>query len=173
MLPLVVTLALDAAAQARFDAERARLYPDGSAGAHVTLFHSVPGELETAARLDLSDAAGPAFRVGVAGVLPLARGAAYALASAELTRRHHLLQQLWWPQLTDRDQKGLRAHLTVQNDASPAEARATVSVLRRAFRPHDVSAVAFVLWRDDGGGWTELERFPFPPPTDLVTYRAP
>lgn len=161
--PLVVTLAVDAEAQQHFDAERARLFPAGrtAVGAHVTLFHAVPGELEEQVRADLVDRAGPPFPVGVAGVLPLGRGAAYALASTELVRRHRALQQRWWEHLTRQDQQPFRPHVTVQNMVRPAEARATVAVLRRAFRPFEIDAQGFVLWRYDGGPWTELARIPF------------
>lgn len=161
--PLVVTLAIEDSAQQRFDEERRRLFPPGrtQVGAHVTLFHAVPGELEERVRADLVAAAGPPFPVGVAGVLPLGRGAAYALASPELTRRHRELQQLWWNHLTRQDQQGFRPHITVQNKVEPAEARATVAVLRRGFRPFEVRADGFVLWRYDGGPWTELGRIPF------------
>lgn len=161
--PLVVTLAIEDAAQQRFDAERARLFPPGrtQVGAHVTLFHAVPGELEEQVRADLVRAGGPAFPVGVAGVLPLGRGVAYALASTELTGRHRELQQLWWNHLTRQDRQGFRPHITVQNKVEPAQARATLAVLRRAFRPFEVRAEGFVLWRYDGGPWTELARIPF------------
>jgi 2'-5' RNA ligase superfamily protein len=161
--PLVVTLAVDAAAQERFDAERARLFPAGrtEVGAHITLFHAVPGELEEDARADLVELAEPPFTVGVAGVLPLGRGTAYALASPELVRRHRVLQQRWWPHLTGQDQQPLRAHVTVQNKVEPAQARATLAVLRRSFRPFQLRAEGFVLWRYDGGPWTELARIPF------------
>ena len=169
MQPLVVTLAIDDAAQQRFDAERARLFPPGrtQVGAHVTLFHAVPGELETQVRSDLAAAAGPSFPVGVAAVLPLGRGAAYALVSTELAHRHRALQELWWPHLTAQDRQGLRPHVTVQNKVSPAEARATLTVLRRAFRPFEIRAEASCLWRYDDGPWTELARIPFPPSTDF------
>ncbi len=175
MQPLVVTLALDDAAQQHFDAERERLFPAGrtDVGAHVTLFHAVPGELEMQVRADLALHAGPVFAVGVAGVLPLGRGTAYALVSTELAHRHRKLQQLWWPRLTDQDRQGFRPHVTVQNKVSPAEARATLTVLRRAFRPYEVRAEAFVLWRYDDGPWTELARVPFPPTTDFQLRPAP
>ncbi|MEO9139205.1 MAG: 2'-5' RNA ligase family protein [Jatrophihabitans sp.] len=165
MKPLVITLAVDDVAQQHFDAERTRLFPVGrtQVGAHVTLFHAVPGELEAQVRNDLVQACGPRFPVGVAGVLPLGRGAAYALASPELARRHRALQRQWWPYLTAQDQQGFRPHVTVQNKVSPAEARATLALLRRAFRPYEISATGFVLWRYDDGPWTELARFEFPP----------
>jgi hypothetical protein len=55
---------------------------------HAVLFRAVPDELEERVRVDLVSVAGPPFPVGVAGVLPLADGAALALASASRPRRH-------------------------------------------------------------------------------------
>lgn len=177
MSALAVTLALDAESQGRFDAEHRRWHPIHPAGTgtgldpgtslgidtgpSVTVFHALPDALEERVRVDLVQAAGPPFAVGVAGVLPLPGGVAYALASAELTRRHHALQQWWWDDLAEPDRRGLRPHITVQNGVSAAAARATVTVLRRAFRPYEARAEAFVLWRDNAGRRTELARIPF------------
>ena len=126
--PLVVTLVLDDATQDRFDAERARLFPPGrtAVGAHVTLFHAVPGELRPTVENDLRAAAGPPFDVAVERVAPLGRGAAYALASPELARRHRALQQAWWAHLTAQDRQGFRPHVTVQNKVDAATAKRTV-----------------------------------------------
>lgn len=163
--PLVITLALPDDVQGRLDDERARWFPAGrtAVGAHVTLFHAVPGELETQARADLVAAAGTGFDVRIAAVRSLGRGAAYAVESSELARRHHALQQQWWPHLTRQDQQGLRAHITVQNKVEPAVAKQTVATLTAGFTPYEVAAVGFDLWRYDGGPWTHLTRVPFPP----------
>ena len=162
--PLVVTLALPADVQARFDDERARWFPAGrtAVGAHVTLFHAVPGELEPQVRDDLAEQAGTGFDVRIAAVMALGRGAAYAVESAELARRHRALQRQWWPQLTRQDQQGLRAHVTVQNKVEPAVAKQTVAILTAGFTPYGVTAAGFDLWRYDGGPWTHLTRVPFP-----------
>jgi 2'-5' RNA ligase len=161
--PLVITLALPDDVQARLDDERTRWFPAGrtAVGAHVTLFHAVPGEFETQARADLAAQAGPPFDVRVAAVLPLGRGAAYAVESTELARRHRALQQQWWPHLTRQDQQGLRAHVTVQNKVEPAVAKQTVVMLTAGFTPYEVTAVGFDLWRYEGGPWTHLTRVPF------------
>jgi 2'-5' RNA ligase len=163
--PLVITLALPDDVQARFDEERARWFPAGrtAVGAHVTLFHAVPGELQDEVRAALAEQAGRALDLRVTGVMALGRGAAYRTESAELTRRHRALQQRWWPHLTRQDQQGLRAHVTVQNKVEPAEARRTVAALQASFTPYDVAAVGFDLWRYDGGPWTHLTRVPFTP----------
>ncbi|WP_375490533.1 2'-5' RNA ligase family protein [uncultured Jatrophihabitans sp.] len=160
--PLVVTLVLDDATQQRFDAERARLFPAGrtAVGAHVTLFHAVPGELEEQVRADLAEHAVDAFDVGVDAVMSLGRGAAYRLAAPELDRVHRALQQLWWAHLTRQDRQPLRAHVTVQNKVSAEQARETVAALRASFVPFTAIAHGLALWRYDGGPWTALARFP-------------
>lgn len=157
MTRLVVTLAVEASAEARFATDCAR----HGGVPHVVLFRAVPGELEHRVRVDLVRAAGPPFPVGVAGVLPLADGVAYALVSPELTRRHRTLQQAWWDGLGERDRRPLRAHVLVQTGVPAAQARALVGILRRTLRPHEIRAEGFVLWRDDPDGRTELARIPF------------
>lgn len=123
----------------------------------AVLFRAVPDDLEARVRVDLVGAAGPPFPVGVAGVLPLPDGAALALASPELTLRHRELQEWWGESLAPVDRRPLRAHVVIRRGLAPAAARALFTVRRRAFRPHEVMAVAFVLWRDG----TELAHVPF------------
>jgi 2'-5' RNA ligase len=161
--PLVVTLTLVDATQRRFDDERARLFPPGrtAVGAHVTLFHAVPGELEGQVRADLAAQAGEPFVLHVDEVMSLGRGAAYRVRAPELARAHEALQRLWWPHLTRQDQQPLRAHVTVQNKVSPEQARGTVEQLRAAFTPFATTALGFALWRYDGGPWTPLGHIPF------------
>lgn len=160
--PLVVTLALPYDLQEELDALRRRWFPPGrtAVGAHLTLFHAVPGDVEGQVRAGLAEvaAAGP-VALRLTGVLSLGRGAAYAVESPDLARRHDELQRAWWPHLTRQDQQRLRAHITLQNKVEPAVARATVDALRTGFSPSEVEAPGFDLWRYDGGPWTHLERF--------------
>ncbi|SHH43328.1 2'-5' RNA ligase [Jatrophihabitans endophyticus] len=163
MRSLVVTVRLDDETQQRFERERARWFPAGrtQVGAHVTLFHAVPGELRDDVETDLHDVTGPPFDVAVTGVRSLGRGAAYVLHSDELTRRHATLQRAWWPHLTRQDRQPFRAHVTVQNKVDPATARRTVAELQAAFAPFPVAALGWSLWRYDGGPWTHLIDVPF------------
>jgi 2'-5' RNA ligase len=159
--PLVVTLALPDGVQEELDVLRRRWFPPGrtAVGAHLTLFHAVPGELEDQVRTDLADVAGRGpITVRLSGVLSLGRGAAYAVESPDLARRHDELQRAWWPHLTRQDQQRLRAHITLQNKVEPAVARTTVDALRAGFSPREVEAPGFDLWRYDGGPWTHLVR---------------
>jgi 2'-5' RNA ligase len=160
--PLVVTLALPEEVQEELDALRRRWFPTGrtAVGAHLTLFHAVPGELEPTVRTDLAEvaAAGP-VALRFSGVMSLGRGAAYAVESPDLARRHDELQRAWWPHLTRQDQQRLRAHITLQNKVEAPVARRTVETLRAGFSPFEVEALGFDLWRYDGGPWTHLARF--------------
>jgi 2'-5' RNA ligase len=167
--PLVVTLELDPPAQERFERERAEFFPPGrtQVGAHVTLFHAVPGNALAAAVDDLTAAAARApFPVTVAGLLPLGRGVAYRLVSTELISLHRGLQERWWETLTAQDRQGLRAHVTVQNKVRPDLARATLDTLSARFRPFQAQARGLLLWRYEGGPWTALHRFAFASPLE-------
>jgi 2'-5' RNA ligase len=160
--PLVVTLQLESAAQARFDAERAELFPPGRTAvrAHVTLFHALPAYLRedvegTLGRL----AANAPFGVVITGVYPLGRGVAYRLESDEAQRLHRHLQDRWRAHLTRQDAQPFRPHVTVQNKVDPDVARATLARLRDSFRREVTRAVGLELWRYDGGPWTLLGRW--------------
>ena len=164
--PLVVTLQLEAAAQRRFDAERARLFPSGrtAGGAHVTLFHALPAHLRADVEAQLSEASAvPAFPVHVVEVMSLGRGVAYRLAADPADRLHRRLQDRWRPHLTRQDAQPFRPHVTVQNKVTPEEARDTLTQLRATFRPEVTQAVGLELWRYDGGPWTPLGSWGFSP----------
>jgi 2'-5' RNA ligase len=170
--PLVVTLQLEAAAQRRFDAERAELFPPGRTAvrAHVTMFHALPACLrpDVEAELDRRATAAP-FPVGVTEVFPLGRGVAYRLASDEALRLHRDLQDRWRPHLTRQDAQPFRPHVTVQNKVEPEVARATLERLRATFLPEVTRAVGLELWRYDGGPWTLLRRWTLGSPPLSVT----
>ena len=159
--PLVVTLVLDEAAQARFDAERAALFPAGrtAVGAHVTLFHAVPGEHLGSVRADLDAVHRAAFPVAVTGLQSLGRGVAYRLRSPELAAVHAGLRACWEPWLTSQDAQPFRPHVTVQNKVTADRARDTLARLDAGFVPHEVTALA--LWAYAGGPWESLAHFPF------------
>lgn len=159
----MVTLEIDDEAQARFDRERAALFAPGRTrvGAHVTLFHAVPAAQEPAvlAALSAAAAAREPFAVEVFELMPLGRGVAYRLRSAELLTLHRELQSSWWDGLSPQDRQGFRPHVTVQNKVSPEVAVSTLAQLRQAFEPFEITARALRLWRYEGGPWTGLARF--------------
>lgn len=164
MQPLIVSLVLDPAAQGRFDALRRAHFPPERlvVGAHVTLFHALPGEQEQAVREGLEQAAArEAFDVTVARVQSLGKGVAYALRSDVLTAVHRELQRAWQPWLTRQDAQGLSAHVTVQNKVTPERARRLHAELTASFAPHDVGAEGLALWRYAGGPWEPVATYGF------------
>lgn len=164
MLPLILTLRLDAAASARFDALRAAHFPPerNHLAAHVTLFHALPGEHEEQVRADLAVAASrPSFPVRVSGVRSLGRGVAYDLHAPELAAVRDELARAWGPWLTPQDRQRHRPHVTVQNKTSPEAARSLLAELSAGFVPYDVQAEGLALWRYLGGPWEPLAVVPF------------
>lgn len=162
--PLVVTLVLDPAATARFAELRSALFPAGrtAVGAHVTLFHAVPGALTASVLADVAAAcARPGFPVSVDAVMALGRGAAFRLSSPVLAQVHRTLQQSWWESLTAQDRQAFRPHVTVQNKVSPAVARSTVQQLSNSFSPYEVHALGLAVWRYVGGPWEPVETVRF------------
>jgi 2'-5' RNA ligase len=162
--PLVVDLLLADEAQERFDRLRAAHFPPARlvVGAHVTLFHALPGEHEAAVVGDLRAAADrPPFDVAVTGVRMLGRGVAYTLESPELAALHARLARGWEPWLSPQDRQRHSPHVTVQNKVEPAVARALHAELASSFVPEAVPATGLGLWRYAGGPWEPVDRFPF------------
>ena len=162
MAPLVVTLVLDAETTDRFERERAQYFPSGrtAVGAHLTLFHAVPGERLDDVLEDVREQARrPAFDLAVSEVFALGRGVAYRLESAELVELHDRLQQAWRDGLTQQDRQPLRPHVTVQNKVEPDRARSTLAHLSAVFTPFTATARAVAVWRYVGGPWEPVETF--------------
>jgi len=162
--PLIVTLLLDDAAQQRFEQLRAAHFPPERlvVGAHVTLFHALPGEHLGIVRDELRTAAGrPPFDVALTGVRFLGRGVAIDLAAPELTALRRALAGAFHPWLTRQDQQWSRPHVTVQNKVEPAVARALYAELAAAFVPETVTARGLGLWHYLGGPWSLESEFTF------------
>lgn len=163
--PLILTLGLEAAAQARFDRLRAAHFPAARnfIPAHVTLFHALPGAEGDAIGRALAArcAATPAFTVDATGVRSLGRGVAYVLHAPPLQRLRADLAQLWHDWLTPQDRQGFRPHVTVQNKAEPEAARALLEAMQAGFTPFAFRAEGLALWRYLGGPWEAVSAHPF------------
>lgn len=165
MPPLVVTLLLDEASQARFDELRRRHFPPDRllVGAHVTLFHALPGDEERQVRAVLGRVAErPPFRVEVTGARLLGRGVAYDLAAPEAGIVHGEIASACRGRLTRQDAQGFRPHVTVQNKVPPEQARVVHRQLCEDREPWSVTAVGLGLWRYVGGPWEPVATWRFP-----------
>ena len=157
--PLILTVALDEASAARFDALRRAHFPPerNHLAAHVTLFHALPGEEEVAVVDDVEAAARRrAFPVEVSGVRSLGRGVAYVLRSASLEEVRGELARGWADLLSKQDRSGFRPHVTVQNKVEPATAKALLVELEATFEPWTCRAEGLSLWWYRGGPWEHL-----------------
>ncbi|PPK97337.1 2'-5' RNA ligase [Kineococcus xinjiangensis] len=161
--PLVVTLLLDEAAQARFDDLRRRHFPPerNHLAAHVTLFHALPSERSAEVLRDVSRATARApFPVAVTRVRFLGRGVAYDLAAPELDALRAELAAAWAPWLTPQDSRRFAAHVTVQNKVDPERARALHAELAAAPPLPDATATGVAVWRYLGGPWEAVAASP-------------
>jgi 2'-5' RNA ligase len=160
----ILTLKLDPASQARFEALRQQHYPShlNQIPAHLTLFHQLPPLEEIESTLQHAAQRSP-FPVEVNGLRSLGRGVAFTLASAELHRLHAELSQRFEGYLTAQDRQKFQPHIVVQNKATPEAARALLAQLRAEFRPFPVQAVGLDLWHYLGGPWELAQSFCFDP----------
>ena len=164
-VPLILTLALDPAAQLFFNELRRQHFPPARnfLAAHLTLFHHLPGAEYAAITDQLAQltAAEPPLQLTVSGLRFLGRGVAYALECPPLQAMHKQLQTLWQPQLTPQDQQKLNPHVTVQNKVDPAVARTLHQELAADFQPFEVAGTGLHLWAYRDGPWEELRTFAF------------
>lgn len=165
LAPLILTLQLDAAAQARFDAERAAHFPAkrNYLAAHLTLFHHLPGEAIDAidARLRAVGTGRCSFPLEVLGPWMMGRGVAYRLRSPALVELHAGLAKAWWDWLTPQDRQSLRPHITIQNKVDAGEARALHARLQAGFVPFEVKGIGLRLWHYQGGPWAPAAGYQF------------
>lgn len=163
--PLILTLKLPRDAHARLDAERTAYFPPErlQVGAHVTLFHHLPGPQAPAIAAHLAAEARhhAPFDVRVSSLRFLGRGSAYALESAALHDLRDALARHWEPLLIPQDAQGFRPHVTIANKLDAAKAKALHARLLADFRPWAFTVSGVQLHRYDGGPWTTLGEWAF------------
>ncbi|MGW5723620.1 2'-5' RNA ligase family protein [Amycolatopsis sp. NPDC003865] len=163
--PLIVTLTVDEETQAAWDALRRKWFPPKRlvVGAHVTLFHALPGTHEdevVACCAAVAGSTGP-FTLAVDGVRSLGRGVALVVRAPELASVHARVRRRWADRLTPQDEQPLKPHVTVQNKVSPETAAATLEVLRTDFGPGEATATGLAVWRYVGGPWEPVAALRF------------
>lgn len=161
--PFVLTLTLDQASQDRFDALRSAHFPAHRlvVGAHVTLFHALPSDVDVVSGMAVVVEAEQPFPIKVTGVRFLGRGVAFMLESARLAHLRDRLRSRWSERLTPQDRQPWRPHVTIQNKADPVVAKALYARLSAEFEPYVVTATGLALWIYRGGPWEDAGRLPF------------
>jgi len=162
--PLILTLLLDDASQQYFEDLRNRYFPPHRlvVGAHVTMFHSLPGAHEAELRSVLAEASSrPGFPVDVTGVRHLGNGVAYDLASAPAQELRNVVRRRLAGDLTRQDAQPWKPHVTVQNKVPSATSRELHRQLSASFALWTATAIGLGLWRYLDGPWEPVERWAF------------
>jgi 2'-5' RNA ligase len=155
--PLILTLQMDERSQEHFDRLRELHFPPDRnyLGAHLTLFHKLPGEREA----EISNGLREICReheplvLAATGLRSLGRGVAYELSSPQLSALRRELVRSWEPWLGAQDRQGFKPHITVQNKVSPEQAGVLHQELQATFSPFEVEGIGLSLWRYLGGPW--------------------
>lgn len=167
--PFILTLRFDEVSFALFDAERRRHFPSARnrIPAHLTLFHKLPADGERQIRSDLAEiaaaAAGP-LPLSIEGLRFLGYGTAYTVRSPALDAVRAELARRWANWLTPQDAQRFSGHVTIQNKAPAAEAKALFAQLRTDFQPFEADGTGLLLWRYRGGPWDAAGAFDFAAP---------
>lgn len=162
--PLVVTALFDTDTQAELDARRRRWFPSRRrvVGAHLTLFHALPGERIDDVVAVLTEAAARAPLAAVIETpVALGRGVAHPVDAPGLAAVHGRIRRAFADDLTRQDAARLRAHVTVQNKVDAETARATLAELAAQHRPWTATITGLGLWHYRGGPWEAAGEFAF------------
>ncbi len=159
----ILTLALNEKAQHWFEEQRQQYFPPAMnhIPAHLSLFHSLPGDRNTRHVLSEAAAAQAPFALHLDGVRSMGRGVTYTLTSPELQALHRKLATSFATFLIPQDKQPLQPHVVVQNKVEPAEAKALLTQLQAGFVKREVQATGLLWWEYLGGPWRLLERFQF------------
>ena len=170
--PLILSLKLDDHTFTVVDRLRAQYFPPerNFLPAHVTLFHALPGEHESAVQQTLAARASEtsSFRVMLPKVRLLGKGVALDIECQPLLNLRRTLVSEWSEWLGRQDRQPYHPHITVQNKVTPDEAKQLYRTLSSTWQPLIGSATALLLWRYVGGPWEFVDEYPF-----VATQHAP
>lgn len=161
--PLIITLKIDAEAQAFFDALRRQHFPAhiNYLDAHLTLFHNLPSAeplIDTVLE-DISRR--QPFSLNVADVKHIGNGVAYAIRSATVQEMHLQLQKRFNRWLTAQDRKRSWPHITIQNKVTAFKSMELYNELKKDFKPFDIKAIGLSSWLYLKGPWEHVRDFDF------------
>lgn len=161
---LIVTAALGAQDFAWLDGQRRAHFPPerNQLSAHLTMFHALPPSAEAeAARVLAREALRAPPVATIAGLMNLGRGVAYRIVSDDLEGVRRSVAEQFHGLLTAQDAQGWRPHVTIQNKAETAAARALLRELEASFQPRPLAVAGLELHRYLGGPWERLGRWSF------------
>ncbi len=163
--PIIITAQMGKADQSWADALRRAHFPPerNFLSAHITLFHHLPStqlaEIKTRlSALAREHAPPPAM---LSGVMSLGSGVAYRIDCPGLLAMREALAQGFYGLLTPQDQAKPRLHITVQNKAESAMAKALHTQLSAQFCPRQFEITGFAAHYYRGGPWEAIQSWSF------------
>ncbi|MBV7256844.1 2'-5' RNA ligase family protein [Pacificimonas sp. WHA3] len=165
-VPLILTALMERSAFARFDALRRAHFPPerNLLGAHITMFHHLPGPQSAEIVRELKDAARHETRMAARAsrLHFMGRGSSIIVDSEALSEFRARLAANWAPLLVPQDSQGWRPHVTVQNKGEGKAAKALYNRLSDEFTPWPFIIEGVSLWWYRGGPWEKLRDIRFP-----------
>lgn len=154
--PLIVSALMGSADFAWADGLRRTHFPPdrNQVPAHITLFHHLP----PSALPELGDrlkryAAEASPLAAIIGVLNLGNGVAFHVESQRLLEMRDELAEAFTGLLTPQDQRRPRLHITIQNKASSAEAKALYQAMVAELTGRKLTIAGLAVWHYRGGPW--------------------
>jgi 2'-5' RNA ligase len=165
--PLILTLKLDQTTFEQVNALRQQYFPAerNFIPAHVTLFHALPRDQESAIsqRLQRLCTQTSSITLSLPTLRFLGNGMAIELVSPELVQLRQTLAASWSDWLSAQDRQGYRPHITIQNKVAAPEARRVYGQLLEQWQPLQGDGEGLLLWYYQGGPWTLANEFSFAP----------
>jgi 2'-5' RNA ligase len=162
--PIIVTALFGEADFQRLDQQRRLHFPPerNQLNAHLTLFHHLPPSCLDELRRRLQQETKSSVPVAsITGLMSLGYGVAYRVDSPMLEDVRDNLANAFDGLLIPQDQARWRPHVTIQNKAKPAVAKALLSELTAGFtsRPLNIAGLAAYYYR--GGPWQPIAAYRF------------
>ncbi|WP_429589705.1 2'-5' RNA ligase family protein [Sphingomonas zeicaulis] len=158
--PLIVTALFGDRDFAWLDGLRRQHFPRerNQVPAHLTLFHQLPPMLadEVTGLLKTMVRSHPRPPARIAAVMHLGGGVAFRVESDALAAIREDIAERFHGLLTVQDQQGWRAHVTIQNKVTGAEAKRLQVALAADFAPRPLAIAGLAAWWYRGGPWEKL-----------------
>lgn len=161
--PLIVTLKIEEASMAYFNALRKQHFPAhiNYLNAHLTLFHNLPSEESSIPTALAALANTNTMKLRVSMVKHIGNGVVYVVQSSALQRLHKKMQVAFKPWLKGKDSQKLWPHITVQNKVTAFKSKQLQVHLMSEFEPFEICAIGFESWHYVKGPWRPIATYPF------------
>lgn len=153
--PLILTARIAEGDVAPFGRLRQKHFPRDRnvLGAHLTMFHRLPGEYRDTIVETLKSVTAQAETMAakVSGLRHLGAGVAFVIACPALEDIRASLKTEFVAWLGSQDMQTWRPHITIQNKAPKVTADALYRDMNAGFEPHTIEIIGLDLWNYLGG----------------------